>query len=403
VSPRRPEAWRAAGIAAALCVVAALALPWGAFDGARYGDEHLYLDYGSRMLDGDVPYKDFYVEYPPGALPVFVVPAAFDGHDTTAFRLLMAACFALASAAAVLLAGRGGRSAGQVTLAVVASLGFVVVFAPLLLNTYDAWPALLVAAGLVALLRRHHASAGAALGLAVAAKLLPVLLLPIALLHARAHGGARRLAVAAVAAAGVVTLPFLLLAPTGLGYSVESQLRRGLHVESVPATLLLLADRVGIVDARTEVQPPGSLNLLGSLAGAVGTIAGIVLLVAAALVAMHLRAVAHEPRAVLVSSLAVVLATFALAKVLSPQFLVWGAPLLAAAGSPAALALFGVAAAVSISWTVGWASPFDLDGEMWWAVARNGILAVLLLLVLRELGRERPQTDHGRRKHDQVA
>jgi uncharacterized membrane protein len=395
--------WRAAGIAAALCAVAALALPWGVFDGARYGDEHLYLDYGARMLDGDVPYRDFYVEYPPGALPVFVVPAAFDGHDTTAFRLLMAACFALASAAAVLLAGRRGRISVQVTLAVVASVGFVVAFAPLLLNTYDAWPALLVTAGLVALLRRHHASAGAALGLATAAKLLPVLLLPIALLYAHAHGGARRLVVGAVAATGVVTLPFLLLAPTGLGYSVESQLRRGLHVESVPATLLLLADRIGLVDARTQVQPPGSLNLTGSLAGAVGTIAGILLLVAVAFATMRLRAVAHDPRLALVSALAVVLATFALAKVLSAQFLVWGAPLLAAAGSPAAVALFGVAAGLSISWTVGWASPFDLDGEMWWAVVRNGLLAILLLLVLRQLRRERTQADDGSREHDQVA
>ena len=38
-------------------------------------DTPIYQRYGDAIADGQVPYRDFGLEYPPGALPVFVIPS----------------------------------------------------------------------------------------------------------------------------------------------------------------------------------------------------------------------------------------------------------------------------------------------------------------------------------------
>jgi hypothetical protein len=38
-------------------------------------DVTVYQTYGSKMLDGAMPYRDFRMEYPPGASVMFVLPA----------------------------------------------------------------------------------------------------------------------------------------------------------------------------------------------------------------------------------------------------------------------------------------------------------------------------------------
>ena len=47
----------------------------GWYDDGEIIDIPVYATYGTAIEDGAVPYRDFQPEYPPGALPVFVVPA----------------------------------------------------------------------------------------------------------------------------------------------------------------------------------------------------------------------------------------------------------------------------------------------------------------------------------------
>ena len=58
----------------------------------RLVDWPTYQQYGDAISTGCVPYRDFAVEYPPGALPAFVLPSLLGGDYATTFAWPMAAC-----------------------------------------------------------------------------------------------------------------------------------------------------------------------------------------------------------------------------------------------------------------------------------------------------------------------
>src|SRR5207302_7683014 len=181
--------WGRAALAA-LLAAAVFAVAWSVVHYGFYADNHIvdtpvYQRYGDAIVDGGVPYRDFTVEYPPGALPVFVVPSLIVSRGASqssydrAFGLLMAICGAAAAALVALTLVRDGadraRLAGGCALAALAplALGSVV------LTRFDLWPAAIVAAALAALLAGRDRLALGALGLGIATKVYPLALLPI--------------------------------------------------------------------------------------------------------------------------------------------------------------------------------------------------------------------------------
>src|SRR5436305_77355 len=174
-----------------------------------------YERYADAVLHhGLVPYRDFAVEYPPGALAAFLPPAAF-GDYASAFAWEMAACGVLLVAAVA---------------AIRVEASFYVALAPvlagsLILSRFDLWPALLVAAALAALLRAHHRLGWAVLGGAFAAKLWPLVLVPAAFVWSY-RAGRGRAALAGLGVAAAVFVPFALVAPRGLWHSVSGQASR---------------------------------------------------------------------------------------------------------------------------------------------------------------------------------
>jgi hypothetical protein len=102
-SPRRFTEL-AAVAAAALFLASWGVLHTGSYDENEIVDIPVYLSYGNAIEDGAVPYRDIRPEYPPGALPAFVLPALVSDDERgyrDAFEWLMAAC----GAALVLLTG----------------------------------------------------------------------------------------------------------------------------------------------------------------------------------------------------------------------------------------------------------------------------------------------------------
>ena len=66
-------------VAAAFAAIALFVVSWtllhvGFYKHKQLIDTPVYQRYGNAIADGKVPYRDFEVEYPPGALPVFALP-----------------------------------------------------------------------------------------------------------------------------------------------------------------------------------------------------------------------------------------------------------------------------------------------------------------------------------------
>jgi Glycosyltransferase family 87 len=296
-------------------------------------DTPVYQSYGRAMEDGKVPYRDFRVEYPPGALPAFALPARGGGADDfetfrRRFEGLMAACGTLLLGfLAVALTALG---AGLWRLA--AALGFVAVapllVGPVILSRFDLWPAALTAAALAALVAGRLRLGHAALGAAIAVKLYPAVLAPLAIAYAWRREGRREGLRCAAVLAGTTALvfaPFVILSPGGVWDSLTRQASRPLQIESLGSSLLLAGHHLFGLDI-TMRSSHGSQNLDGALPDVLA--AGQFVLQALVLVAIWVvfaRGSADPERLVLASAAALV-AFVALGKVLSPQFLIWLIP-----------------------------------------------------------------------------
>jgi uncharacterized membrane protein len=359
----RPEVAAAAGGLFLLC--------WGLvhldyWSRGALVDWPTYQRYGDAILNhGLVPYRDFAVEYPPGALVVFIPPAAFADY---------AAAFAWEMAVV-----------GVLLVAVVAAIrwqaALYVAFAPLLagsliLSRFDLWPALLTVAALAALLGQRHRLGWGLLGAAVAAKLWPLVLVPLVLVWSY-RAGRIRAALVGLAVTAAIFVPFAIVAPHGLWNSVSGQASRPLQIESLGASLFTAFGHPTVISSH------GSQNISGH--GAVAAFFAVLQL--ATLVALWIafaRGPATGDRLVRYSA-AAVCAFIAFGKVLSPQFLLWLiplVPLVRGRRGVAATVLLTVALDLTQAWFPRryWDYVYAFDGAG--AVLARNLALVALLAVL---------------------
>jgi hypothetical protein len=364
----------------------------GLFRGREYRDVGLYGQYAQGLLDGRLPYRDVFVEYPPGAFVVLTPPAFLpDDWYRQSFKVLMALLGLAILVAAALILVRLGASPARRLGALAAIAVSPLLLGPVSLNTYDLWPALLVTAALCALLYDRPTPGFALLALAVTAKLYPLALLPLFCLAVRHRGVARPLA-AFAAVVLVVAGPFALLGWDGLWDSVDAQAERALQVESLGGSVLVAAHLIGSYDAQVVTGSTAALSrdLAGSLADAIGVVGGALQLASVGLVAW-LFARGRRSGELLVAAAAATLAGFlAFSRFVSPQYVVWLVPLV-----PLVLPTLGIAAAVVLGlaallaqlWFFHYRDVFALEDIGWLVVLRDLLLValygILVVAVLR--------------------
>jgi len=377
--------------------LAACAVPdGGLFRAERFRDVHLYQGFASAVFDGRVPYRDFFMEYPPGALAVFLPPAAFS-HYNAAFKCLMALCGVATLLLVASLLVRFGVSTTRLWVAVLLFALSPLALGPISLNTYDAWPALLTLAALALLLAERDVAAFALLGAAFAAKVYPVVLIPPAAIFVwRVRGRAsvlRGLAAFAVVVA-LFLVPFLVLAPHGLAESFRAQAARSLQVESLFGSLLAVADRTGIYSA-TVVHRTGhviSYDLVGSLPETLAVLSSIMQALAVIAVAwLYLRG-RDDPRRLALAFAAAIAGFLAFTRFFSPQYLVWVVPFVPLL-EPAAWVLTATALVLAQVWFFHYRDVFALGGYVWLVLVRDLLAVALFAFVLLRLRRPPPEDE----------
>jgi hypothetical protein len=382
----RPSVGLVAAFCAALFLASWALLHVGFYRHDQVVDTPVYQKYGDWMTAGKVPYRDFGVEYPPGALPAFVLPALADGHGRSyrsMFETLMAA-LGVAVVAFVALCVRVLR------LPPVEPLLFVAVawllLGSVVLTRFDLYPAALTVAALAAALSGRWRLGGGVLGLATAVKLYPAVVVPILIAAAWKRRGSREglLALGAFALAfGIVVLPFFVLSPGGVWDSFTRQASRPLQIESLGSGLLLAAHQafgLGI----TMRSGHGSQNLAGSLPDALAAAQSLVQIAVVVSLWFAFARRPATPQRLARYAAAATVAFVALGKVLSPQFLIWLVPLVPLAGRRIATALLALALVLTQLWFPFryWDLALHFDPRASWLVAARDLVLVAVLVTL---------------------
>jgi hypothetical protein len=292
----------------------------------------IYHHAGEAILRGKIPYRDFFIEYPPGSLIAFVPPAIFTSNRVD-YTGLFAIEMALLAVAALFLTALAARRLGGPWAYVVPALTFTtaaIMLHNLILARYDAVVTLTLAisALCVALGGRYVLLAYASLGFGAVAKLVPALAtLPlVALRRGAAYGYASFFAVLALFFA-----PPLVLATDDFIKSFGYQAERGLQIESLAASVLMKlgwVSRTGFDYGAIEVQGRGA-EFASSLSF---PLSAVLLLITTLVMYKEYRrgrlGMEQYPR----YAAALILAYMLGSKVLSPQYMLWLLPLAPLAG-----------------------------------------------------------------------
>ena len=382
---RRPAALAllllAAGWAATLWVS-----PWS---DERVNDLFVYRVFTEPLLDGGLPYRDIFLEYPPLAAPAIALPGLL-GTGEEAFRWAFAGWTFLLAAAVVLLCGAlAARTGADARRALLAAALMPFLCGAMVRTHFDLAPVALLLGALLLLVSGRPRSGMAILGLAAMTKGFPLVAAPVALAWLATRADRRTLVQSAAALLVALALPAaaaVAMSPSGAWEAVTYHLERPIQVESLPASGVLLLDELGVGDA-DSVKSHRSDGLEHPAGDALTIFCLAVMLGLIVFVTARARG---GPRNLVLASLAAVAAFAAFGKVLSPQYMLWLVPLGALAFAWRLHALAAATAAAAVLTQVEFpARYFDLVDREPFPVAvialRNLVLTAVLVLALRAL------------------
>jgi Glycosyltransferase family 87 len=380
-----PLRWRATAAALVCALHLALFVPTiGDWSSILIND---FAPQAQAIKDGDLPYRDQDIEYPPLSVPILIAPVYLDDStqgfvdgfmwEMIAFDLAIIVLIALAlpGDARRVLPAIGIYTVGVVVLSGAVLDPSLIDTGPLILARFDLVPALFVLAAVLVRDRSRSATWSALLSIGATIKAFPLLLYPAL---ARGERNPRRVIVAGA-------IPLLLCAVAVLvmgdefGSAIVYHTERPVQVEALAASSFEVAHVLGVSGISTVVGHGGfELSASGTeIARWISVVIGAAIYILLVAAGWRSRASNLE----LVTALLAVLVVFS--PVLSPQFLLWLLPLSACAyGLRAENALLLGAFVFTQLALQNYQHVYDLgDRFVWPTAARNLTLLIYLVLV----------------------
>jgi uncharacterized membrane protein len=306
-------------------------------------DLNLYYRSSLYLLQGKLPYRDFDLEYPPFALVAFIIPRIFTlglTNNSYIYVFLFGLeniFFSIINAALLLNIISQWNSQRHQILAFIFYTLFAIIISPVMLWRYDLFPTLFTVLALVAVISFRPTFAGIALGFGIAAKLYPVILLPIFTLYYFANKSYRaifNLWLATVGTVLIIFLPFIVTSHGNFFYFLTYHKERGLQIESLAAGIIGLIHKLGFTEAKT-VAGYGSRDIISPLSNvALGLLPWLLIIFYSVILVnsfYRFREERHENpvvqnKSLVAYSLLVLLIFIITNKVFSPQYIVWIIP-----------------------------------------------------------------------------
>jgi hypothetical protein len=380
-----------AGGVGLVLLVATAGLPYNHFtDPGGGGDMILYERFATSIFDGLLPYHEFFFEYPPAAIVPMLVPKLTGLTYAVAFRGTMLVLLAATLGLVLLTLRRLHADSAQVWGGALLMGASPLLLGPVLFERFDAWPAFLLSLAVLLIAAERIALGAAALAVAVCAKVYPAAAVPALFIYAlaiRTRAVVGRAIAAGVAAGLVIVLPFAIIGFGGLGFSFYVQFKRPLQIETLGASILLAADRLGLYTA--DVQPGFARELGGTLPQVVALASTAVQLAAILASAWWLARGSRSAVATTTAVAAAVAAFITFGKVLSPQYVVWLIPLVPLVARQvwvkAMLAMVAAMALTNVYFPWHYGGITHVTSWVWVLLVRNIALTALTLFLLLEL------------------
>ena len=149
----------------------------------EYSAVGLYFEYASKVLEGQLPYRDFVLEYPPVALLFFILPrlaATTFPLFSILFQIEVLICSLIGLYVIYKIALRLGKAPwkimGVYTLCILA-------IGPIIAQQFDIFPAVTVLLALYCFWTGRHKTSWALLAIGALTKIYPVVIAPIFIIY----------------------------------------------------------------------------------------------------------------------------------------------------------------------------------------------------------------------------